>query len=92
MSNRVLEFYRAMEAAQSDDERHEIRNKMLPDIPAEELPAKRLYVGRETDGSSMLELCSATGKPRLRLSVGAEGNASIAFLDDQGQVVRTIEP
>ncbi len=92
MSDRVLEFYRAMEAAQSDDERSEIKRRMLPTIPAEERSAPRLYVGRDVQGSSMVELCDARGKPRLLLRVEADGRASIAFLDEQGQVVRTIEP
>ena len=53
--------------------------------------AQRAWLGRQVDGSSQLVLRDGAGKPRLRLSVGADGASSIAFLDAAGKVTRTIE-
>lgn len=53
--------------------------------------AQRAWLGRQTDGSSQLVLRDGAGKPRLRLSVAADGTSSIAFLDAAGKVMRTIE-
>jgi len=50
----------------------------------------RLFIGKDSNGGSLLNLKDAQGKTRLRLAVSAKGEASIGFLDDHGKVVRTI--
>jgi hypothetical protein len=52
--------------------------------------ATRLFAGKDSSGSSLLNLKDAKGQTRLRLVVTAKGDASILFLDDHGKVVRTI--
>ena len=56
-------------------------------------PRPRLYVGRaRDDGSSIVSLSDAAGKVRLRLRVGADGDAAIEFLDNTGHVSRRLAP
>jgi len=51
---------------------------------------RRVFVGKNTDRSASVSLADANGKPRLVLTVSADGNASIAFLDAAGQTVQRI--
>jgi hypothetical protein len=92
MSDRVLAFYRAIQAAQSDEERERIKQEMLSKIPSEEFGARRLFIGRNIEGASLVSLCDRSGKPRLDLEVDATGRASITFLDGRGKALRTIRP
>ena len=92
MSERVKQLYIAVESAKTDEEREAIKNKMLPTIPPEELAAKRLYVGRNSEGASVVELCDGAGKPRITLRVNKDGEGSISFLDANGKVARTLTP
>ncbi|WP_149194608.1 hypothetical protein [Luteimonas suaedae] len=52
----------------------------------------RLFVGRDEQRASLLDLRDAAGKTRLRLRVAADGTASIAFLDENGDVQGTLTP
>lgn len=52
----------------------------------------RAFLGRQTTGASELVLRDAAGKPRLTLSVAPDGAAKIDFLDETGQVTRTMTP
>ena len=48
---------------------------------------RRLFAGKLPDKSAAVVLSDAAGKPRLTLTVDADGNPRIEFLDDQGKVV-----
>lgn len=50
------------------------------------LYAPRVFVGRETDRSAVLNLADPDGRPRIRLRVDSLGAASIEFLDPDGGV------
>jgi hypothetical protein len=91
MSDRVAAFYRAIQAAKSDEERERVK-EMLAKIPKEEFGARRLFVGRNIEGASLVSLCDRSGKPRLNLEVDGAGRPSITFLDDSGKALRTIKP
>lgn len=52
--------------------------------------AQRVFVGKTRDRASSVQLSDAQGRPRLRLSVDAEGAAVIDFLDATGKVVRRV--
>jgi hypothetical protein len=54
--------------------------------------APRMFVGRSRDRNSVIMMQDETGLPRLVLNVSPKGEASIVFLDDKGQPVRTITP
>jgi hypothetical protein len=52
----------------------------------------RAFFGKTRERASQMELSDAEGRPRLRLSVSAEGAAVIQFLDAAGRVTRTVTP
>ena len=82
----------ALESAKSDVERQSIRREYLSRIPAREIVARRLFAGRDVEGSSLVTLADLDGKPRLRLQVDKLGKASISFLDPSGRTLRIIKP
>ena len=51
---------------------------------------RRVFIGKNADKASTVSLADANGKPRLVMTVGADGNASIDFLDADGQVTQRI--
>lgn len=48
---------------------------------------QRAYLGRKFDQSSALELQDAQGRDRILISVAADGNPTMKFLDEQGKVI-----
>ena len=54
--------------------------------------AQRVFVGKTGDRVASVVLADAEGRNRLALTVDADGNASIEFLDAQGKVVQKIGP
>ena len=54
------------------------------------LQAQRVYVGRDTSKSAVVNLSDRLGRTRLRLLVDSLGTAKIEFLDDSGRVVQRI--
>lgn len=50
----------------------------------------RVTVGLDSRGNSVLELCDGQSRPRIRLSVPAEGEPSIQVLDPAGEVQREV--
>lgn len=54
------------------------------------LSENRIYLGTTTDSGSALLLKDAQGKTRMRLLVGATGQAEIQMLDENGKVIKTI--
>jgi len=92
LSDRVKEFYRSFEQAPTQEARDSIRAYYLSRIPRAEFSARRLFAGRDDSRASVVTLADPSGRPRLRLEVDSLGQASIAFLDEEGNTVRTIRP
>jgi hypothetical protein len=64
------------------------RQKAIAAARASAQPApRRLFAGKLPDRSATVSLSDAAGKPRLTLTVDADGNPRIEFLDAQGKVV-----
>jgi hypothetical protein len=82
----------ALQSAKSEAERQALRRDYLSRMPAREIVARRLFAGRDVEGSSLVTLSDPDGKPRLRFQVDKLGRASITFLDQSGRAVRTIKP
>lgn len=51
---------------------------------------RRVFVGKNTEKAATVSLADANGKPRLVMTVGADGNASIDFLDADGKTIQRI--
>ena len=83
---------KALQSAKSEAERQALRKDYLSRIPAREIVARRLFAGRDVEGSSLVTLSDPDGEPRLRFQVDKLGRASITFLDQSGRAVRTIKP
>lgn len=56
------------------------------------LGQSRLFVGRDTDGSSRVALRDGAGRKRLVMSVSNNGSARIDFLDAGGRVIKSVTP
>jgi hypothetical protein len=53
---------------------------------------RRVFVGKNQDKAATVSLADANGKPRLTMTVAADGAASIDFLDADGKSVRRLAP
>lgn len=51
---------------------------------------RRVFVGKNSEKAATVSLADANGKPRLVMTVGADGAASIDFLDADGRTVQRI--
>jgi len=51
---------------------------------------KRVFVGKDADRAASVVLSDADEKPRLKMTVDADGNPRIEFLDAKGQVVQRL--
>lgn len=75
-------------ANETDEER---LRKLIDRFGATDGGAPRGFFGRASNGDSTVVLRDAEGRKRLVLSVAGSGEARIAFLDENGEVLRTIE-
>lgn len=82
----------ALAVAKTTEDARAIRREFSSRIPGREIWASRLWVGEESDGTSLVKLNDRDGKTRLQLQVDTAGNARIAFLDASGRIVREIKP
>lgn len=92
LTDRVKDFYRAFEAAETAEARDSLRRNVLPQIPRREFASRRLFAGRSLAGAALVTLADLDGTTRLRLEVDSLGQASITFFDAEGQEVRRITP
>ncbi|HEX6189271.1 MAG TPA: hypothetical protein VFZ40_14420 [Pyrinomonadaceae bacterium] len=92
LSAQVEEYFQLLRTAKSASETESIKREYGSRIPARDIVARRLFAGRDLEGSSLVTLSDPDGKPRLQLKVDNAGRASIVFLDSGGKVVRTIRP
>jgi hypothetical protein len=55
-----------------------------------EFLVNRLFIGRGRSKSSIIELSDAKGKSRIEISVEANGNPKLNFLDENGKVIYSL--
>lgn len=71
----------------------------MPDGPAKQTAfqsahiggTQRAFLGRGADKASQLVLRDGRGKKRIVLRVSEDGSSAIQFLDDAGNVTRTVQ-
>jgi hypothetical protein len=83
-------LYRVLDTFPQSPRRDSVQRALLAEVPVEQLPARRVFVGRDTSRAAVLSLADRSGTPRLRLVVDSAGRASIVFLDPEGRATRTI--
>jgi len=67
------------------------RDEAVKAVRAKAQPGpRRVFVGKNGDKAATVSLADATGKPRLVMTVGADGAASIEFLDADGKTIQRI--
>lgn len=49
---------------------------------------RRVFVGKNTDKAAVVSLADANGRPRINITVDADGNPRIEFLDAEGKVTK----
>jgi hypothetical protein len=82
----------ALQSVKSEAEAQAVRKEYLSRLPARELGARRMFAGRDVEGTSQVTLSDPDGNPRLQMKVDKQGRARIDFLDAAGKVTRTIKP
>lgn len=75
--------------AATEEEREQIRAKMMELVKSYGPNGERLFAGKMLE-DSVVRLADKHGRPRLVLKVSGEGEASVEFLDEAGKVVRRI--
>jgi hypothetical protein len=67
------------------------RDEAVKAVRAKAQPGpRRLFVGKNSEKAATVSLADANGKPRLVMTVGADGAASIDFLDAEGKTLQRI--
>lgn len=92
LGTEILSYYRRIDPMPPGPARDSLVAEMLRTVPAEQLAARRMFLGRSANRSSQVALSDPRGRVRLRLEVDSLGSASIVFLDENGAVVKTVKP
>jgi hypothetical protein len=70
--------------------RDSVIRELFARIPPEQLAARRLFVGRDVNKASVVELSDRKGIPRLQMMVDSLGTPVINFLNEEGTIVRSV--
>lgn len=70
----------------------EEKAKAVAAMGPEKFGANRVGIVRGNDGLAVVALSDATGKPRIKISVAADGTSRIQFLDANGKVLDELGP
>lgn len=88
----VLHYYHILDRMTEGPARDSVIRELVAKAPPGQLAARRVFVGRDTSKTAVINLSDRSGVARLRLAVDSLGNPAISFLDSTGKVVRTITP
>ena len=83
----LVKAVNAANALPEGPQRDEAMKKARANAPA---GSQRVFVGKNGDKAATVSLADATGKPRLVMTVGADGATSIDFLDADGKTIQRI--
>lgn len=73
-----------------DDKEDRFAGLIITDSPSGTEVHRRVWVGREDDGTASVALTDGRGRKRIVMKVSAGGTPEISFLDEAGAVVRSI--
>lgn len=83
----LVKAVNAANALPEGPQRDEAMKKARANAPA---GPQRVFVGKNGEKAATVSLADGNGKPRLVLTVGADGAASIDFLDADGKTIQRI--
>lgn len=86
-SDVVQKKYQAARSLPDEDARKAALQAMRDN---NELTSERLFLGKGRNDASLLVLSDIKGRPRLVMQVTAEGEARLDFMDEGGNVVRSL--
>jgi hypothetical protein len=77
----------AIKKMKDGPEKIEAQKKFQQAWEAGEFGADRVFVGKQANGDAMVILSDKQSKPRIVMSVGADGTPKLEFLDKVGKVI-----
>lgn len=83
------EYKKAQKMPDSPEKEALLKNLLEP-RPGQKAFAQRVFVGKDESKTAMVSLSDRMGKPRLQLLVDSNGVAKLNFLDQQGNVTRSL--
>jgi hypothetical protein len=75
-----------------DDKDDRFSGMIISDSPRASESHRRVWVGRDEAGTASVSLMDAKGRKRIVMQVLQDGSPSIAFLDQNGEVINSISP
>lgn len=75
-----------------DDKEDRFSGLVVSDSPSGNEGHRRLWVGRDENGDANVELMDGRGKKRIVIKVGANGDPSLTFFDQNGAVLNRLAP
>jgi hypothetical protein len=73
-----------------DDKEDRFAGLMVTDSPRPGDSRRRVWVGREKDGTAAVAIMDANGRKRISMQVTADGASHLSFLDANGNVINEL--
>lgn len=86
----LIDRMNALKTMKDGPEKTAAMQKIQQEKMSGELGASRVFVGRDRKNAATVMLADKTGKPRIEMTVAADGTAHLDFLDATGKVTDTL--
>ncbi len=86
------EANQVVQLAGVDDKENRFAGITVNDSASAGVNNRRIWVGREEDGTAVIQLMDAKGRKRISMEVAADGTPRLSFLDAGGKVVNELVP
>ncbi|AWM14345.1 hypothetical protein NHF50_10980 [Flavobacterium sp. NRK F10] len=85
-------FKEIIESSLEETEKEQAIKQLMEPTEGHPAFANRVFIGRDTNKSAILNLCDGQGNTRLQLLVDSLGNAKINFLNSKGEIDYSFPP
>jgi hypothetical protein len=75
-----------------DDKDDRFAGLMVSDSPRAGESHRRIWAGRDDEGTASIALMDAQGRKRILMQVLADGTPSLSFLDEHGKILNQLVP
>jgi hypothetical protein len=86
----LIDQMNALRNMKDGPEKTAAMQKLQQEKSSGELGASRVFVGRDRKNEATVTLADMTGKPRIVMTVAADGTSHLNFLDAEGKVVDSL--